>query len=193
MGAMIPDDHAQRRMEQQALRNVRGLLDKLETEDARRGPSARSVLIVLFVVVGSALSMIFIADKLGFFRRADLHEIRSPDTWRPTAPRRAFVAHKAQGPVGKYVEAFVRRIEERAAANPAALNGLKGQARLTVAIRADGSVESVEVNKGSGSAAIDAAARDFARSAGPFPKFAEFGIEGTDVLHITRTFTFGAP
>jgi len=76
-------EDADRRMERQALRNVRGLLDKLETEDPRRGPSARAVLITMAVVLGGAALLYAIADAAGLLRREAPYEVRSADTWRP--------------------------------------------------------------------------------------------------------------
>jgi hypothetical protein len=77
-------EDADRRLERRALRNVRGLLDKLEAEDRRRGPSVTAVLIAMVVVVGGVALIFAIADAAGLLRREAPDEIRSPDTWRPT-------------------------------------------------------------------------------------------------------------
>ena len=46
-----PGDDAQRDMEQRALRNVRALVDKIETTDARESRSVRRHVAVIVVVI----------------------------------------------------------------------------------------------------------------------------------------------
>ena len=65
-----------------------------------------------------------------------------------------------------------------------------GQLRLTVSIRADGSVESIEVTKSSGQRILDAAAVRIVKLAAPYAPFSEDIRKETDVLSIVRTWTF---
>jgi protein TonB len=65
-----------------------------------------------------------------------------------------------------------------------------GSLQLTVSIRADGSVESVEVSRPSGQPILDAAAQRIVRLAAPFPPFPADIRKDTDILSITRTWTF---
>ena len=46
-----PDDHAQRELEQRALRNVRGLIDRMEGDEARERWTTRRIVVALGVVV----------------------------------------------------------------------------------------------------------------------------------------------
>ena len=67
---------------------------------------------------------------------------------------------------------------------------LYGSLLLTVSIRSDGSVESVEVNRGSGSRILDAAAVKIVEMSAPFAQFPQDIKRDTDILHVTRTWTF---
>ena len=66
-----------------------------------------------------------------------------------------------------------------------------GNLRLTVAIRPDGSVDSVELDRSSGLKLLDAAAFKIVRMAGPFAAFPPSIRRDTDLLVITRTWFFG--
>jgi protein TonB len=67
---------------------------------------------------------------------------------------------------------------------------LYGSLVLTVAIRADGSVESVQVDRSSGKKILDAAAVRIVQLAAPYAGFPPDIRRDTDILHITRTWTF---
>ena len=75
---------------------------------------------------------------------------------------------------------------------PAEARGkLYGNLRLTVTIRADGSVESIELDRSSGLKVLDAAAFRIVRMATPFAAFPADIRRDTDLLVITRTWFFG--
>jgi protein TonB len=61
---------------------------------------------------------------------------------------------------------------------------------VTVAIKADGSVEQVDINVPSGHKVLDEAARRIVQLAAPFSAFPTDIAKDVDVLHITRTWTF---
>ena len=61
---------------------------------------------------------------------------------------------------------------------------------FTVSIRSDGSVENVEINRSSGQKLLDAAAIRIVEMSAPFAAFPPDIKRDTDVLHITRTWTF---
>jgi hypothetical protein len=55
----MPSDDAQREMQQRALRNVRGLVDKIESEDVlERASQRRVVLAVLVTLVVAAAAIV---------------------------------------------------------------------------------------------------------------------------------------
>ena len=65
-----------------------------------------------------------------------------------------------------------------------------GSLQMTVAIKADGEVEGVEINRSSGHKVLDQAAIRIVRLASPFDRFPANIKADTDILHITRTWTF---
>jgi hypothetical protein len=60
-----PQDDAQRELEQRALRNVRGLVDKMEDLEAHDSRTQRRYL--LAIVVGGALVCVVLAGMLWYF------------------------------------------------------------------------------------------------------------------------------
>lgn len=108
-------------------------------------------------------------------------------------PRRHYFAPSASAwPYAEYVEAWRERVED--VGNrfyPAAARGrVYGSLRLTVFVRANGSVERIELDNPSGHALLDAAAQDIVRRAAPFAPFPTAIRGETDVLAITRTWHF---
>ena len=69
-------------------------------------------------------------------------------------------------------------------------NKIYGSLVLTVSIRADGSVESVAVNRSSGQPVLDAAAVRIVKLASPFAPLPPDIRKDTDILSITRTWVF---
>ncbi|MEQ1720893.1 MAG: energy transducer TonB, partial [Nitrosomonas sp.] len=69
---------------------------------------------------------------------------------------------------------------------------LYGNLQLTVSIRADGSLESIEINRSSGKKILDNAAINIVKLSGQngFAPFPPNISQDTDILHITRTWVF---
>src|SRR6185437_7792970 len=109
-------------------------------------------------------------------------------------PRRTFVgARAAEYRFAQYIDGWRRKIERIGNLNypaEAKANRIYGSLQLTVAIRADGEIESVEINKSSGHKVLDQAAVRIVRLAAPFDRFPDNIRVDTDILHITRTWTF---
>ena len=109
-------------------------------------------------------------------------------------PKRQFVGSRAQEyRFARYVEDWRQKIERVGNINyPAAARDQKlyGSLILTVAIRADGSVDNVEVNRSSGHRILDAAAVKIVTMSAPFAAFPPDIRRDTDILYITRTWTF---
>ena len=109
-------------------------------------------------------------------------------------PKRHFVgARTAEYRFARYVDAWRQKVERIGNLNypvEARTRRLYGSLQLTVAIRADGEVESVEVNRSSGHKVLDQAAIRIVRLAAPFDRFPDNIRTDTDILHITRTWTF---
>jgi periplasmic protein TonB len=109
-------------------------------------------------------------------------------------PRKKFIgANAAEYRFAQYEEDWRVKIERVGTLNyPAEARGkVYGNLRLTVAIRADGSVESIELDRSSGLKVLDAAAFKIVRMATPFAAFPPDIRRDTDLLVITRTWFFG--
>ena len=109
-------------------------------------------------------------------------------------PRRKFIGARAESAVyAEYVEKWRQRIETVGTRNypeEARRQSLFGSLLLTVSIRSDGSVERVVIDRSSGHAVLDDAARGIVELAGPFPAFPA-SIRGEyDILSITRQWSF---
>lgn len=109
-------------------------------------------------------------------------------------PKRQFIgARTREYRFANYVEQWRQKIERVGNLNypeAARTQKLYGSLQLTVSIRADGSIESIRVQQGSGQKLLDDAARRIVQLAAPFPAFPEDIRQDTDVLSITRTWTF---
>jgi protein TonB len=109
-------------------------------------------------------------------------------------PKRRFVGARAEEyRFARYVEDWRGKVERIGNLNypeAARQKKLYGSLLLTVSIRADGTLESVEVNRSSGQRILDAAAVKIVEMAAPYAAFPPDIRRDTDILHITRTWTF---
>lgn len=109
-------------------------------------------------------------------------------------PKRKFVgARAAEYRFAGYVEDWRVIIEKIGNENyPQAARQLQiyGSLLITVAIRADGSLETIDILRSSGNKILDAAAIHIVELAAPYPRFPPDLREEADVLHITRTWNF---
>jgi len=109
-------------------------------------------------------------------------------------PRKKFIGARAtEYRFAQYEEDWRQKIERIGTLNyPAEARGkLYGDLRLTVTIRPDGSVQSVDLDRSSGLKVLDAAAFKIVRMASPFAPFPPDIRKDTDLLVITRTWFFG--
>ena len=74
---------------------------------------------------------------------------------------------------------------------PEARGRIYGSLRLTVTLRPDGSVDTIELDRSSGLKVLDAAAFKIVKMATPFAVFPPDIRRDTDLLIITRTWFFG--
>ena len=108
-------------------------------------------------------------------------------------PRKRFIgANAREYRFAQYEEDWRAKIERVGTVNypPEARGKLYGTLQLTVTIRPDGSVDSVELNKSSGLKVLDAAAHRIVQMAAPFAAFPAEIRKDTDLLVITRTWFF---
>jgi periplasmic protein TonB len=108
-------------------------------------------------------------------------------------PRKRFIgANAREYRFAQYEEDWRAKIERVGTLNypPEARGKLYGTLRLTVTIRPDGSVESIDLDRSSGLKILDQAAFRIVQMAGPFAAFPESIRKDTDLLVITRTWFF---
>ncbi len=108
-------------------------------------------------------------------------------------PRKHFVGARARETrFAQYVEGWRQKIERIGNLNyPDSARGrIYGSLRMTVSIRPDGSVEAMQIDRPSGHRVLDAAAEKIVRMAAPFAPFPAEIRRDTDILVITRTWTF---
>ncbi|MCC7083251.1 MAG: energy transducer TonB [Burkholderiales bacterium] len=107
-------------------------------------------------------------------------------------PRRTFIGARAKEfRFARYIEDWRGKIERVGELNyPAGARGIYGNLLVSVEIRADGSLENVEISRSSGKRVLDEAAVRIVRLAAPFAPFPPDIARDTDILSITRTWSF---
>ena len=109
-------------------------------------------------------------------------------------PRKLFIGARTQEyAFARYVEDWRIKVERIGNLNypeQARREQLYGKLLLSVSIRADGSVESIEINRSSGHPLLDAAAMRIVKLASPFSPLPPDITRDTDILTITRTWSF---
>lgn len=109
-------------------------------------------------------------------------------------PKRKFIGARAQEyRFAMYVESWRQKVEKIGNLNypeEAKEKKIYGRLRLTVSIMADGSIENVVIDQSSGFKVLDNAAKRIVELAAPYAPFPEDIRKDTDIIHITRTWTF---
>ncbi len=128
-------------------------------------------------------------------RIAELQQMLQRDEqWRSQLPRRRFIsANTREYEFASYMQAWVAKVERVGNLNyPPEVRRLKlvGDLLLTVGINKDGTVESINLRRGSGFPELDEAAIRIVRMAAPYAPLPPNIREHVDVLHITRTWKF---
>ncbi len=109
-------------------------------------------------------------------------------------PKRTYIgARTSEYRFAKYVDSWRQKIERVGNLNypeEAKSRKLYGALQLTIAIKANGEVEDVQINRSSGHRVLDEAAKRIVHLAAPYERFPDNIHRDTDVLHITRTWLF---
>ena len=109
-------------------------------------------------------------------------------------PRRKFIGARTQEyRFAQYIEDWRVKVERIGNLNypeQARRQQIFGKLQLSVSIRKDGSVESMEVSKSSGHRLLDAAAMRIVKLAAPYAPLPPNITKDVDILTITRTWTF---
>ena len=108
-------------------------------------------------------------------------------------PRKRFIgANAREYRFAQYEDEWRSKVERVGTLNyPAEARGkLYGTLRLTVTVRPDGTVETIELDRSSGLKVLDQAAFRIVKMAAPFSVFPDAIRKDTDLLVITRTWFF---
>ncbi len=138
------------------------------------------------------LSGLDLAERAMAVARLEAEIARRVDDYNKR-PRKKFVgARTEEYRFARYVEDWRQKVERVGNLNyPEDARGrLYGRLQLTVGIRADGSLERVEINRPSGHKMLDDAAVRIVRLAAPYAAFPPNIASEVDVLYITRTWSF---
>lgn len=109
-------------------------------------------------------------------------------------PRRKFIGARTQEyRFAQYIEDWRIKVERIGNLNypeQARRDQIYGKLQLSVSIRADGSLENIEVSRSSGHRILDAAAMRIVKLAAPYAPLPPDITRDTDILTIVRTWTF---
>lgn len=118
---------------------------------------------------------------------------REHNAYQSRPKRKNIGARTEEYRFAQYVESWRLKVERVGNLNypeEARQKKLYGSLRITVNIRADGSVESAEVDRSSGSKILDQAAIRIIKMAAPYAAFPDDIRKDYDILGITRTWSF---
>ena len=125
--------------------------------------------------------------------RLEAQIAKEMDAYQKRPKRRFIGAHAEEYRFARYVEDWRLKIERIGNLNyPEAARQMRlyGGLLLTVSIKSDGSLDGVEVTRSSGQRILDAAAVKIVQMSAPFSAFPPDIKRDTDILNITRTWTF---
>jgi protein TonB len=125
--------------------------------------------------------------------RLEAEIAKEQDNYQKRPKRKFFGARVQEYRFAAYVESWRQKVERVGNLNypeEAKAQKLYGQLRMTVSISADGTIESLEVNQSSGHKILDDAARRIVELAAPYAEFSADMRKDTDIISITRTWTF---
>ena len=126
-------------------------------------------------------------------QRLEAQIAREFDSYQQRPKKKHIGARAMEYRFARYVEDWRQKVERVGNANYpeiARAQKLYGSLVLTVAIKADGRIEAIEVDRGSGKKILDAAALKIVEMAGPYAPFPPDIRNDTDILYITRTWSF---
>ena len=123
-------------------------------------------------------------------------ELRRQEQWKSKLPRRRFIsASTREYEFASYMNAWVSKVERLGNMNyPSELRQKKlhGDLVLTVGIRKNGTIESIDIMRSSGVPEIDQAAVRIVQVCAPYAPLPGNITDKVDILHITRTWRFEA-
>ena len=125
--------------------------------------------------------------------RLEAQIAKQQDEYQKRPKRKELGARTKEYRFAAYVDAWRQKVEKVGNLNypeEAKAKKLYGQLELSVDIKADGTIEKMTVTRSSGYRVLDEAAKRIVELAAPYAAFPEDIRKDTDILGITRTWTF---
>ncbi len=125
--------------------------------------------------------------------RLEAEIAKQQDAYQKRPKRKQIGARAQEYRFAAYVESWRQKVEKIGNLNyPEAAKAQKlyGSLRMTVAIKADGSIDYIEINKSSGHQILDDAAQRIVEMSAPYAEFSADMRRDTDIIEIVRTWTF---
>ena len=126
-------------------------------------------------------------------QRLEAQIAREFDSYQQRPKKKHIGARATEYRFARYVEDWRQKVERVGNANYPAIaraQKLYGSLVLTVGIKADGRIETIEVDRGSGNKILDASALKIVELAAPYSPFPPDIRNDTDIIYITRTWSF---
>jgi len=144
-------------------------------------------------VAGQAPSAVDIMSRSLQIARLEAQIDRDHNAYQ-SRPKRDYIGARTKDyRYAQYEESFRLKVEKIGTMNfpvEARKGKLYGSLRVTVNIRSDGSVESIDIDRSSGSKILDNAALRIIRLAEPYASFPDSFRKDIDILGIPRTWIF---
>jgi len=176
-----------RQLEQEAQKLLTQVKSEAKVESATTQPQPQTEI---KVAVPSAADII---NKSVQIARLEAQINKDMDSYQKRPRRRFLGARTQEYRFARYIEDWRIKVERVGTLNyPQAARDQKiyGDLKLTVSIKADGTVENIEINRSSGQKILDEAALRIVRLGAPYSAFPDDISRDTDVLSITRTWMF---
>lgn len=179
---------------QQIEKQVKKVITQLEStpleqannvQSSKEGHSASMTEFNAHDVVSAALN--------GEIRHQEAELAREVEEYQKRPIRRVYGVNAKGYLFALYVEAWRQKVESIGNLNfpeEAKAQKIYGSLVMTVSLRADGSIEKLDVGKSSGFKVLDDAARRIVELGAPYAEFSAAMRRETDILEITRTWTF---
>lgn len=173
-------------LEQQAQKLMTQVKSSYSLEHAKSKPESPSEKT-------TAINTVNLAERALEMARLEAQVSQDWDAYQKR-PKRTFIgARTSEYSFARYVEDWRIKVERVGNLNypeEAKQQKLYGSLQLTVSIKADGSLENVEINRSSGHKALDQSAIRIVKLAAPYAAFGDDIRKKTDILSITRTWIF---
>jgi periplasmic protein TonB len=139
------------------------------------------------------LNLADLMDSSAEIAKSEAQIAKQQEDYQKRPKRKSIGIRTQEYKFATYMEAWRLKVEKIGNLNyPEAAKEQKlyGQLQMAVYIKADGSLEKIEIKRSSGSPILDAAAKRIVEMAAPYAPFPEDIRKDVDIIDITRTWTF---